>query len=321
MTTKYYFFFSMKRKILHIITGLSDGGAEAVMTRLCISSKKYEHSVISLQGRGKHGKTLEDHGILVKTLGMNRDLSSLVNVTRLPKIIRQEAPDVVQTWMYHADLIGGIAARLARVKKVCWGVRHSSLSNKKKKHQVCAFLCAVVSIAVPHIIICCGNAALRAHAKIGYQRCKLEVIFNGYDISRFYPDTLSRAEIRESLGLRQDEFVLGNVSRFDPNKDHKNLLQALYILKDTDIKFRCLLVGKDMENNNHRLEQLVSHFDLEDSVALGQKTIFQQYRLDVHLSSLSGFPNVVTEAMACGVISVSTNVGDAYEIDYPEETL
>ena len=151
----------MKRKILHIITGLSDGGAEAVMTRLCISSKKYEHSVISLQGRGKHGKTLEDHGILVKTLGMNRDLSSLVNVTRLPKIIRQEAPDVVQTWMYHADLIGGIAARLARVKKVCWGVRHSSLSNKsiRRSTRFVAFLCAVVSRAVPHIIICCGNAA------------------------------------------------------------------------------------------------------------------------------------------------------------------
>ena len=124
---------------------------------------------------------------------------------------------------------------------------------------------------------------------------------------------MSRVEIRESLGLRQDEFVLGNVSRFDPNKDHKNLLQALYILKDTDIKFRCLLVGKDMENNNHRLEQLVSHFDLEDRVLLlGQRDDISAIMnaLDVHvLSSLSeGFPNVVAEAMACGVISVSTNV-------------
>ena len=319
----------MKLKVVHIITGLGDGGAEAVMTRLCSSCLSFEHSVISLQDNGKYGKVLQEEGINVKTLNIGSSFKSYLNILKLPILIRQENADVVQTWMYHADLLGGLAAKLVGVKKICWGVRHSSLDRKSTKQvtKMIAYVCAILSKWIPHVIICCADKALKAHAEIGYQRSKLKVIKNGYDLTRFYPDSNSRVLTRESLGIEENDFVVGNVSRFDPNKDHQNLLKALSILKKADLGFKCLLVGRNIKNENLELKKLLVTLELEDRVMLlGQRddipTIMNA--LDVHiLSSRSeGFPNVVAEAMACGIVCVSTDVGDARDIvDLPEDSI
>ncbi len=319
----------MKPKLLHIITGLSDGGAEAVMTRLAISSTKYKHSVISLQGKGKYGKTLEEQGVSVHTLDIGRDFKTYLNIFKLPRLIKLEAPDVIQTWMHHADLIGGVTAKLVGVNRIFWGVRRSSLDGKsiKLSTRVVAHLCAFLSKWIPDLIICCGNQAMQSHAAIGYQRCKLRVIFNGYDLSRFYPDQTMRGEARQSFGLEPHDFVIGNVARFDPVKDHRTLIEALSILDNAGVVFKCLLVGRAIDKENQHLKQLICRSNLDDQIKLlGPRNDIPTVMnaIDIHvLSSLSeGFPNVVAEAMACGTISVSTNVGDAREIvDLVEESI
>lgn len=311
----------MTKKVVHIITGLNDGGAEGVLTRLCLHSKGVQHIVISLIDSGKYGPVLQQAGVVVHCMGMNPGKPSLVRFYRLIKLIRAEQPDVVQTWMYHADLLGGIAAKLTGVRRVFWGIRHSTLETGKSKRLtiLIARLCAILSHWVPEKIVCCAQKALSVHADIGYARSKLLVIPNGYDLAHFKPDVAAGVKIRSELRLDTEEFVLGMVGRFDPQKDHFNLLKALSLVAEQKISFCCLFVGKDLSPDNIDLIAHISELDLQDKVVLvGPRTDISAVMnaLDLHvLSSCSeGFPNVLAEAMASGTPCVSTDVGDALEI-------
>lgn len=311
----------MSYKVVHVITGLIDGGAEGVLTRLCLHSKEVQHVVISLMDEGKYGPLLGQEGVAVHCLGMNPGKPSIIRFFRLVRLIRAEQPDVVQTWMYHADLLGGIAARMAGVRRVFWGVRMSSLEQGKSSRLTLwiARLCAVLSRWVPEKIVCCANKVVAVHSELGYQSNKLIMIPNGYDLSRFKADSAMGNKVRRELGLSSEKFVLGMVGRFDPLKDHFNLLDALALVAKTEIDFRCLLVGKGLGPENADLSATVADLGLCDRVQLvGQRLDIPAIMnaLDLHvLSSCSeGFPNVIAEAMACGTPCVSTNVGDALEI-------
>ncbi|MDB2449699.1 glycosyltransferase [Pseudomonadales bacterium] len=311
----------MTKKVVHIITALNDGGAEGVLTRLCLHSKGAQHVVISLMDAGKYGSVLQQSGVVIHCLGMSPGKPSLLRFYRLVKLLRAEQPDVVQTWMYHADLLGGIAAWLAGLRRVFWGVRHSTLEKGKSKFTtiIISRLCGLLSSSVPEKIICCANKILKVHAGIGYAAEKLMVIPNGYDLSCFKPDGIAGTEVRKKLELNPNEFVIGKVGRFDPLKDHFNLLQALALMVEQNIPFRCVLVGKGLSPDNTALVTYIVERGLQDRVVLaGQRTDIPAVMnaLDLHvLSSLSeGFPNVLAEAMACGTPCASTDVGDAMEI-------
>jgi len=318
----------MTKKVVHIITGLDEGGAEGVLTRLCVHSKKVQHVVVSLMDEGKYGPLLAQSGVTVHCLGMNPGKPSIFRLFRLIRLIRAEQPDVVQTWMYHADLLGGIAARLAGVRRVFWGIRMSSLERGKSSRLTLwiARLCALLSRWVPEKIICCANKAVSVHSALGYQSDKLVMIPNGYDLSRFKGDPAMGNSVRRELGLGSGVFVMGMVGRFDPLKDHFNLLDALAKVAETEIDFRCLLVGKGLEPDNAALTARIADLGLQNKVQLvGQRPDIPAIMnaLDLHvLSSCSeGFPNVIAEAMACGIPCISTNVGDALDILGDERTI
>jgi len=309
-------------KVLHVITGLNDGGAEGVLTRLCLHSKGASHMVVSLMDGGKYGPILQKAGVRVLCLGMNPGKPSIAKFVRLVRIIRAEKPDIVQTWMYHADLLGGIAARLAGIQRVFWGIRHSTLQRGKSKRSTIfiARLCAILSRWVPEKIICCANKALLVHADIGYVASKLLVVSNGYDLLSFKPDVEAGKKVRDELALGPDEFVIGKVARFDPQKDHDSFLKALKLVASHQVPFRCILIGRDLSHDNATLVATIAELGMQDKILLvGQRKDIPAVMnaIDLHvLSSAYGeaFPNVIAEAMACGTPCVSTDVGDAVEI-------
>lgn len=311
----------MRHKVLHIISGLGDGGAEGVLTRLCLNSKRFEHIVISLSNDGKYGPILREAGIRVHILEMSFARPNIFRFIGLVKLIRLEKPSLVQTWMYHADLLGGIAAKLAGIKRVFWGIRLSAseMGREKKSTILIARISAALSPWIPERIVCCANDAAMTHAKLGYARTKLVVIPNGYDLSRFRPDPISRERLRNEFRLRDNDLLLGSVGRFHPQKDHECLLKALVELSKRGVRFQCLLVGNKMNSDNRALKVLIDDLNLTDNVYLaGPRADIQEVMngIDVHvLSSRSeGFPNVVAEAMACGTPCASTDVGDVREI-------
>ena len=113
-------------RVLHVITGLGQGGAESVLWRLATyPDQAVEHVVVSLTDDGVYGERLRAAGVAVHTLGMPRGRITLGGFMALRRLIAQTKPQAVQTWMYHADLIGGVAARLAGVRAIAWGIRNS----------------------------------------------------------------------------------------------------------------------------------------------------------------------------------------------------
>lgn len=303
-------------KVIHIITGLNDGGAEAVLYRLCTHESVANHHAISMMGEGKYGPLLRQAGVSVSCLNMPQGRVTPNGLWRLWRLLRQERPAVVQTWMYHADLIGGVLARLAGVKRVFWGIHHTTLDARHSKRStiLVAKLCAVLSRWVPTAIVCCAQKALQVHRDLGYVG-KMQVIPNGYDLSRFAVNDAAGGRLRAEWGIG-DRYLLGMVGRFDPQKDHKNFLAALAELKRRGVAFAAVLVGRGLDASNPQLAGWLTELGLEAEVRLlGQRSDIPDVMnaLDVHVlsSAFEAFPNVVAEAMACGTPAIATQVGDA----------
>lgn len=306
-------------KVLHIITGLNDGGAEGVLTRICLL-EPHNHTVISLMDKGKYGDILEKAGVNVFYINMNPSRFKLRNIYDLYHTIKKIKPSHVQTWMYHADLLGGITAKAAGISNVYWGIRHSNLDKDtiKKSTFMVTKLCAYLSYIVPKKIISCSNQAVLSHVKQGYSQKKFTVVQNGYDLTKFKPMPNFKSPFAFS---ENDKPLVAMVARYDIQKDHENLIQALSIVKDKLVDFHLVLVGTGMTADNDELLEIInrSSLTIEDDVTLlGQcndiPSLFNA--IDLHILSSLGeaFPNVLAEAMACGIPCVSTDVGDAKEI-------
>lgn len=310
----------MSIKILHVITGLNNGGAEAVLCRLAIADQQYgnQHHVVSLMDRGIYADRLEQAGVAVSTLNLPRGRVTWSGLVGLYKLLRQVRPDVVQTWMYHADLIGGVVARLAGIKAIAWGIRHANHdpAHNSRVTLLIARICAGLSNWVPAKIISCSVKATQLHQTLGYCSDKFINIPNGYALENLKPGAQARRAVREELAISSDAFVVGMVARFDPQKDHQNLISALAQVKQSGRQFVCLLVGVGMDTGNARLlAQLDAAGITADVKLLGARNDIPAVMnaLDVHVLSSLGeaFPNVLAEAMACGTPCVTTDVGDA----------
>ncbi|SAI69772.1 glycosyltransferase [Bordetella ansorpii] len=307
--------------ILHVITGLGQGGAEAVLFRLAVHPvQPVRHVVVSLTDEGLYGARLRTAGIEVHTLDMPRGRVSLAGLRALHALMKQVRPRVVQTWMYHADLIGGVAARLAGIRAVSWGIRNSGahLERSSRSARLVLKLCALLSGRVPKAIVCAAQDSAERHRELGYRADRLMVISNGYDLARFTPDAEARERMRALWRVAPDVPLAGCVARWDPLKDHRNLLQAIghLVREGRDQGLQCVLVGRGMATSNTELAALIDAEGLRGRVLLAgpsDDVPAVMNALDMHVlsSCAEGFPNVVAEAMACGTPCVVTDVGDA----------
>jgi glycosyltransferase involved in cell wall biosynthesis len=306
--------------IFHIITSLNDGGAEAVLFRLITHDTKNQHMVVSLTTEGKYGPALRDRGVPVVALEMPRGRLTWSGVRKLWFTLRQARPDVVQTWMYHADLVGGIVARAAGIP-VVWGIHNTTLEPGRSSRRTIwvARVCAWLSRWVPNRIVVCSQAAQAVHATLGYNAARMVVIANGFDLDCFRPDGEARDRLRVEWGVSDDAPLLGMVARWDPYKDHANFIEALGLLAAQGQRFMAILVGTGMTPENLELMQRIFKAGLTERVRLlGARTDVPAVMsaLDVHVlsSSAESFGNVRAEAMACGTPCVTTEVGDAAQI-------
>lgn len=306
-------------KVVHIITGLNDGGAEGVLYRLCKYDEVHTHIVISMMNGGKYASLLIEAGVVVYSLNAKQGSFPIRGSFVLYKLLQKLSPDMVQTWMYHSDLIGGLIARLARVKHVFWNIRHSNLEvgGSKKTTRLVAKMCAILSYIVPEKIICCAYEAKKVHAKLGYDHEKMVVIENGFDFSEYFPSITKAEKFKERRDFDCRGALIGMVGRFHPQKDHLGLLKSLAIVRDLNPEYTCLLIGIGLNKSSLSLVSDIEELGLENNVKLlGQRTDIPEVMngLDIHVLSSSfgeGFPNVIAEAMACGTPCVATDVGDA----------
>lgn len=306
-----------------IITGLSTGGAETMLLKLLekLDRGRFSPEVISLTNLGEIGPRLAALGVPVRALNMRPNSLNLREFWTLTKHLRRKQPEVVHTWMYHADLLGGIAARLAGVRTIAWGIRQSNLATDLNKPSTLRVVkvCALLSRWVPSKILSCSERAMHLHVAEGYCASKMGLIPNGFDLTRFVPDESARRDVRAELGIASDTPLVGVVARDDPQKNHLGFIQAAATVHRAVPGCHFLLAGTGVDQNNAPLNRAIEQAGLQNSMhLLGRRTDVPRLMaaLDVLASPSHGeaFPNVLGEVMACAVPCVVTDVGDSAEI-------
>lgn len=306
---------SRRQRILHVITGLGFGGAEATLRAVVcgLDKARFEQHVVSLTDAGYYGSALRQHGIEVTCLGMTRGLPSWRAWCEFRRTLRRFAPDVLQTWLYHADFLGLVSTLVGERARLIWNLRCAEMEFAHYSPLTRWLVGCMARLSDrPWGVIVNSAAGRRHHSTLGYHPRRWAVIPNGFDTTRFHPDPVARLRVRAALRIPLNTPLIGMVARVDPMKDHATLLDALAELAMRGTAPHCVLIGADTET----LAPAARVRGLGDIVhPLGARADVEAWLpgLDVHvLSSLGeGLPNVVGEAMACAVPCIVSDVGDA----------
>ena len=307
-------------RITHVINNLQVGGAELSLLRLIegMDRSLFEPAVVSLIGEGTVGPRLKSLDVPVFALGAARGSISPLILISLKRQLRHLRPDIIQSWMYHSNLATCLVrGSLPGRPPLAWNIRHSlsDLHHEKWLTRQVIRAGARRSNRV-EAIVSNSSVSLRQHEAIGYRSPRNIVIPNGVDPDVFSPVAGAREDLRRTLGLGPDALLVGGVGRFHPMKDHCLLARAVALASECGRALHCVIAGRGYE-----VEAATA--DLRSSSGLGDRlhllpessSIASLYSaLDLFVVSSrwgEGFPNVLAEAMACGIPCLSTEVGDA----------
>ena len=285
---------------------------------------RFEPAVVSLIDDMTVAGPVVRAEIPLVTMGMRPGMPDPRGIAKLAAYLRRERPRVVQTWMDHSNLIGGLATRISTRARLIWGVHHSlhvpGLAKRSTLMTVSA--CAMLSHRLPDRVVCCSEHSRALYVRNGFSPTRTEVIPNGFDTEVFRPDPAARLRIRREIGVDPDATLIGLVARFDPVKDHANFLRAAAILARRLPQARFLLCGDKVDGQNASLTEQLDALGIADRChLLGPRSDVNRIHaaLDVATSSSvsEAFPLAIGEAMSCGVPCVATDVGDSARIVGP----
>jgi glycosyltransferase involved in cell wall biosynthesis len=310
--------------IVHLITGLETGGAERMLARLVagIDRERYRSVVVSMTGPGVVGSALASAGIELHTLDMRRGVADLGSVIRLARILRQVRPDILQTWLYHADLLGSLVQRLGPPCALFWNIRCTEMLDTNIVRKL-----LIWRSRRPDTVIVNSLAGQRFHQELGYRPRRWEHIPNGCDTGAFQFDLAARLDLRRELGIADRAVAIGLPARYHPMKDHANFLAAAARLVTVRPEAVFLLIGPGVDPSNRALGEMIEAHGMAEHIRLlGARDDMARVYSALDIVTLSsafgeGFPNVLGEAMSCGVPCVATDCGDAAEILGPIGTV
>ena len=305
-------------RVTHVISSLTTGGSEMMLYKLLrdMNRSQIDNRVVCMIGGGPIADMVRALGITVEDLGMRRGLPDPRALWRLRRILRRDRPDVLQTWLYHADLLGVVAGRWAGVPSIAWNIRCSAAEARYREggaNWTVQLLARLSSL--PEVVVSNSQAGIEFHRALGYHPRRWELVPNGFDLDTFRPLPEARRALRAELGLTPDTLIVGLVARFDPLKDHETFLRAVKILAGQMTGVHFVLVGREVTPDNPFFAQLVAGLGLDRVVhLLGERNDIPRITAGLDVATCSsiaeGFPNVLGEAMACAVPVVATDVGD-----------
>jgi hypothetical protein len=310
-------------KVCHLITSLDLGGAEQALVNLIreLPQSHFRNEVVSLVEPGLFAEELRAAGIPVVSLDMPRGSPTVVGLGRLVRHLRTTKPTILQTWLYHADLLGTVARQFVPGLRLLWNVRCSDMVSAPGSQRLNRIMWLLARLSrQPDAVIANSESGKSFHENFGYAPRRWVQISNGVDTTRFRPRPDTRKELRARLGVDPQAYVIGMAARYHPMKDHQSFLQAAARFALAHPSARFVLCGKGCDNGNEHLMRMIAEAGLLGRVILLgiQRNVEMLYPCFDLLTLASaygeGSPNVLLEAMACGVPCVSTDVGDSRQM-------
>ena len=285
----------MENRVLHIISGLGQGGAERQLIELV--KQNNSHAICSLTSGGYFEKEARKNGITIWSIGMGDSIFNPLFIFRLKKVVSIFKPQLIHCWMYHACLITVFLKYIFGIQiPILWGIRCSDMDTSKYSYKLRLVIlgCKLFSKSVKCIIYN-SESGKDFHSKIGFSKKNSIVIPNGIAVDSFKPNAILRKKIKQTLKIREDTKVLLNVARLDPMKGQDNLLSVFKNIRSKNYDVILILAGSGTD----KLEVP------QDVIALGEcKNIEEIYSIgDIIISSSEygeGFSNALAEGMASG---------------------
>lgn len=306
-------------RILHLITTFGLGGAEGNLARIVshMDRTRFLNHVVVMRRSPQFHTEFAAKTVPFQCLGMRSGVPNLGATWRLSATIRALRPHLLQTWMYHADLLGLLTGRLTKTPAIAWNLRRSFIGMSEHGWSSRMVLRAAVRLSpLPDAVVTNSLAGQRTHEALGYRPRRWVRIPNSLDADRFRPDASARAALRSELGLAADTRLVGLVARFVPIKGYGNFASAAGILGKQSPDVHFVLAGRGIEPSNEPLVRILqSSGAFERMHLLGERPDVQRVIAGFDISCSSsygeGFPNTVGEALACGIPCVVTDVGDS----------
>lgn len=307
----------MTKRILQIIPSLDRSGAEKQLVLLAtgLPRDEFEVHVAALTRGGPLAHELDSAEIPLAVNGKRWKADPLAYL-RLEKHIKKLRPDLVQTWLFAANAYGRLAARRAGVKRIVASERCVDPWKVGYELAIDRWLAQRTDRIVVN-----SSGVSEFYISKGLPAEKFTLIPNA--IAAAAPSSVSRQQLLDELRLPHDTRLIGAVGRLWPQKRLKDLIWAADLLKVTRDDVHLLIVGDGPERD--RLERYRYQVRIEDRVHfLGQR--HDVPRLMPHFdllwlgSGYEGLPNVIMEAMACGVPVVATDIPGNRDLVIPGQT-
>jgi glycosyltransferase involved in cell wall biosynthesis len=309
-----------KISVVHVITALPRRGAEAMLAKLLevMDADKFCQTVIVLQDKGELGARIEQAGVPVIPMHMKGALDLPRVVLQMRAFLKKAKPNIVQTWLYHADFVGTLAAKAAGGSRVIWNVRCTNM-NFQDYNPTTRLICSLLGrmSSIPDLVISNSITGQKAHSELGYHPSAWRILPNGFDTERFRPDPERAAAFRQTLGVSASTPLIGLPARLDPMKDHDNFLNAAGLLANDLPEVGFVLIGRGLDSDNAEIKSRIAKRGLSGRVhLLGERSNMEVVIAGLDIVTLcsaygEGFPNVLGEGLSCGVLCVATDVGDS----------
>ena len=315
-----------KKKIIHIIQSLENGGCENMLLRTLPLLQDFEHKIITLKTFGELTPKFVSAGITVETIHC-RGFFDISGIQRLQKTVKEENPDIIITYLFHADMLGRLALCNISQTPIIPFLRTTYNHPKYLVARILEWL----TRPLVNQYLANSEAVKNFYVDtIGVRPEKITVIPNGINIEYFNSITPD-SELKKSLGIDPDDFVIICVANLHINKGHQYLLEAFERLRTSSTtchpgpdpgsspkqKLKLLLVGDGEERK--KLEQQIESYRSKNNILfLGKRSdvsnLLKISNLFILPTLFEGMSNAIMEAMACELPIITTGINENKEL-------
>lgn len=276
-----------------------------MLLRTLPSLNRYEHKVITLKQLGSLTPNFVSAGITVESVHC-KNLFDLFGIFRLHKLVREESPDIIITYLFHADMLGRLFLRMAHTPVIPF----LRTTYNHQKYFIARILEWLTKPLVKQYLA--NSEAVKDFytQHIGVNPKKITVIPNGINVA-YFDSLIPNLELKTSLMIPAENSVIICVANLHINKGHSYLLEAFEKLYQEDPNIQLLLVGDGVEYSNLK-KQIQKYTSRNNILFLGRRSDVPELLMISDLFVLptlfEGQSNAILEAMASGLPIITTDI-------------